>query len=252
MSESRELQSPTLRKARDIDGRVRRYMPVVFRVAERQWERLGRRVDRAELVTAGAMALLRAAESHDEERAPFTAHLQRRLQWAMKDVARRRLGRTIDASRGVPSCAARRFGDGNRRVTASLDTDGLRSSSCLEAWGDWPGTLTASEAADDLAIADDDSPETQVIRRDLADHLCRALRGLDHRERRLVERHYLDGERFAVVAEELGISPFAACRMHRRALEALERALAPLCAEPPLTRRPRVARRSAAGRGSRG
>ena len=60
-------------RRREIEARVRRHLPLVFRTALRHWERLGRRVDYAELVEEGALAILRAAERHDERRASFRA-----------------------------------------------------------------------------------------------------------------------------------------------------------------------------------
>jgi RNA polymerase sigma factor FliA len=236
MSDQQEeiLAPRPLCKGRDIEGRLRRYMPVVLRAARHHWEMLGRRVDYGELVTAGAMALLRAAEIHDEERAPFPIHLRRRLKWAMKEVARQRLGRQLDVSSGMPDCVARRYGDGNRRVGGAIELDDARVSSVFEGRQTWLGTVAPTEIIDDIAMSDDDDPEGTLIRKDLLEHIVRALGDLDHAQRTLLERHYFDGERFAVVAGELGISPFAACRLHRRALVALQRTLKPVFSDEPV------------------
>lgn len=203
----------------EIEARVRRHMPLVYRAARRQWERFGCIVDYAELVGAGALALLRAAECHDEERAQFSAHARRRIHWAMKDVARRRFGRRLDHRVGSP-CLGRRFGNGHRRMTVGLE-DGDRVRSVLES-DQAPGAAGPMEVPDDL-VSDARNPEEEVARGQQLRGLRKALDRLDPPSRRLIERHYLDGERFRVIAGELGISTFAACRLHRRAIATLRR-----------------------------
>ena len=70
-----------------------------------------------------------------------------------------------------------------------------------------------------------DDPEDAAVRRAEARWLHTALATLSARERALLKGHYFDGERFVHVASDLGISKFAASRLHRRAIRSLRRAL---------------------------
>lgn len=194
-------------RRREIEARVRRHLPLVFRTALRHWERLGRRVDYAELVEEGALAILRAAERHDERRASFRAHARRRLLWAMKDVARRRLGR-------------REVHVGRHAVAARP----------REALPGHPAALGAEALEDEgeLATSEDLTPEDAVARGEAGAMIHAAIDALDGPGRHVIERHYFDGERLCVIAGELGVSSFAVSRLHRRVLGQLRRALAPL------------------------
>jgi DNA-directed RNA polymerase specialized sigma subunit len=60
-----------------------------------------------------------------------------------------------------------------------------------------------------------------------------AVRSLsDVRQRRLIERHYVDDCELTVVAQELGLSYSAVGRLHGRAIRALERVLRGTKADP--------------------
>lgn len=72
---------------------------------------------------------------------------------------------------------------------------------------------------DVLDSAADPRPGPEML---VASHqLATAVASLPTRERLLVERHYYDGERFDVIARDLGISKSWASRLHDRALRSL-------------------------------
>jgi RNA polymerase sigma factor FliA len=206
----------------DVEARVRDHMQLVFRTARHHWERLGRRVDYEELVTEGALAVLKAAERHDDRRAPFSLHARRRLMWAMKDVARRRLGRTVDVTRGAASCTGVPLGDGGRRL-AAVDPDAACTGWFLE--GKFGRRSLEPTTPSDIAISERMNPEDEAARHEILEQLQVGIGALDQAAQHLIERHYFDGERFCVIAIELGMSTFAVCRLHRRALLELRRAM---------------------------
>jgi RNA polymerase sigma factor for flagellar operon FliA len=74
-----------------------------------------------------------------------------------------------------------------------------------------------------LAQADD--PEAALARAELLSLVTTAISDLPHEEAELVRRHYLEGERFDLVASELGLSKSWASRLHTRAMGRLAKRL---------------------------
>jgi RNA polymerase sigma factor for flagellar operon FliA len=74
-------------------------------------------------------------------------------------------------------------------------------------------------------LATGDDPEVAVSRAQLLDVVRAAVSELPKEEAELVRRHYLEGDRFDRVAEELGLSKSWASRLHTRALGRLAKKL---------------------------
>ena len=205
-------------------------MAVVDRVAKRVAQRLGRFAELDELRSIGRTALVEVARSYDPARSAFATYAAFKLKWAMFDEVRRGThGRSAAAKLNAVMAAERMLDD--------LDTDPPDSGEMPTA-EDWEARF--SDMLDDQAAAlasglaspglielrdQATSPEEQTSRAELGALLRGALETLEEPARQLIERHYYGGERFDAIAEDLGISKSWACRIHKKAIVVLGKAL---------------------------
>jgi RNA polymerase sigma factor FliA len=70
-----------------------------------------------------------------------------------------------------------------------------------------------------------DDPEAAVAQAELMSLVRDAIGELPEQEAELVRRHYLEGERFDLVAADLGLSKSWASRLHTRAVQRLTKRL---------------------------
>ena len=68
-----------------------------------------------------------------------------------------------------------------------------------------------------------ENPEEALAQADVARLVRQSVATLPRQERELIRRHYLNGERFDLVAAELGLSKSWASRLHTRGLERLRK-----------------------------
>lgn len=230
---------------------VERYQGAVDLVllAARQIHRaIGPSVSFAELESCGNEGLLDAARRFDANRGvPFRAYAYVRIRGAILDGVRAIMPlprRTWEKLRGLEAL---------ERASPRFDEDGLRPASDADAG---PGAAGAGDAATEadnalgehlaamatamtlgmlsrpvvdecgeLTLGDDEDPEQVALRAERDAQLDRAIQSLPLEESIIVRRHYLEGQRFDVVARELGLSKSWASRLHRRAMERLAKRL---------------------------
>jgi RNA polymerase sigma factor for flagellar operon FliA len=90
------------------------------------------------------------------------------------------------------------------------------------------GLLTPTVRGDEgqpTPLAEAPTPEEALGRAELMSVVKSAIEDLPEEEATLVRRHYLGGERFDLVAKELGLSKSWASRLHTRAVKRLTKRL---------------------------
>jgi RNA polymerase sigma factor (sigma-70 family) len=209
-------------RPRDPHRRLRQLEPKIRAVAHRVWRQTGSHLEREELAAVGWAAVGQILREHDEDRAPFDQHLCLRARWAMIDYARRQR-RTVNLARGYPAFAAQRHGDGGRRV-GGHDRDDPKAHSAIDG-GERAGRIEAGPEATALALSEEESPEITTMRRERALIVREAVALLPPLHRCVVERHYFAGDKFKCIADDLKMSTFATCRVHRQAIDRLQRSL---------------------------
>jgi RNA polymerase sigma factor for flagellar operon FliA len=194
---------------------------------------LGSGVELAELLSFGREGLLDAARRFDADRGvPFRAYASFRIRGAIIDGVRtsaRLPRRAHERLRAME--AALHFSEG--RAEDALTSSGMKPADAEAALADHLAGMASamalglvapregSEAEADLG----ESPEAALARAQLLKRVREAIEELEHAERELVRRHYLEGERFDHVAAELGLSKSWASRLHTRAIGRLSKRL---------------------------
>jgi RNA polymerase sigma factor for flagellar operon FliA len=210
------------------DELVRLALPIIQRGARRMWRRLGRRIELDELVSLGLSVALQAARRYDPSKARFPPYLIQRFNWSLMSEMRKHARRRLDVSRGIPSCASQRYADVQPRAVCCAKGDGHSHSASLfeRCSGETTaGMVCAASDVANLAMCQGDNPEQAVVKQHRALLVRAALAKLPSRARTLLERHYFRGERFDEVAADMGISKYAASRLHKSAVRAMAKQL---------------------------
>lgn len=200
---------------------------------------VGPAAELAELQSYGREGLLDAARRYDDTRGvPFRAYANFRVRGAIIDGVRSmaRLPRRLhERLRGLQ--AAGEYSEG---AAEDLNAPGaqaqLREDADRALSDHLAGMATAvamglvahkahGEDGEVVGIAQNESPEDQLVHAQLIHVVRKAIESLPKEEAELVRRHYLEGERFDHVASELGLSKSWASRLHTRAIVRLTKRL---------------------------
>jgi len=225
--------------SQEVLARVESALSLVESLARQVARAVGSHAELEDLVSYGREGLLDAARRFDPERGvPFRAYASYRVRGAIIDGLRssgglpRRAFERLFAMRG-----ADRVSEGALDDTLTPPPPGARPSDAERALGDHlaamatavaVGLLYASahgEEGERTAVANTQDPESAVAEAELRVLVRDAIAELPHEEQELVRRHYLQGERFDLVAQELGLSKSWASRLHTRAVGRLSKRL---------------------------
>jgi RNA polymerase sigma factor for flagellar operon FliA len=192
-----------------------------------------------DLLSFGREGLLDAARRFDGSRGvPFRGYANFRVRGAIIDGVRasaRLSRRTHERLNGLQ--AAARVSEGAVEDLNAPRPPGGDPAQAEQALGDHLAAMATAMAAGLIAptahgedgertpVETSDDPEQAVGRAELKQVLRQALSELPKEEAELVRRHYLEGDRFDHVAEELGLSKSWASRLHTRALTRLSKRL---------------------------
>ncbi len=226
------------------------HLHIVGMVTSSVVARIGHTV-RDDLVSAGAVALVRAADSFDASLGvPFGAFAQRRVRWALMDELRsldwapREVRARATQTTSVRDDLAASWGR-TPTVAEISRAMGVSTAEVREGLADAGRVVISLDAPDLVDVAGDDVlPEERAISSERDELLHRAIAGLPDRKALIVRSIYFDGRTVTDVAEELGVSHAAvsqqrsaAVRMLRDVLDRHESDLRPL----PLAARTRSA-----------
>jgi RNA polymerase sigma factor for flagellar operon FliA len=208
-------------------------------VARQVARSVGPHAELGDLLSFGREGLLDAARRFDPDRGvPFRGYANFRVKGAIIDGVRSmaRLPRRVHA-RLQGLAAASRFSEGAFEDLAGPPPPGSTSAGADLALSDHlAGMATAialglvattgqGEEGERVGIARGEDPEEATAQSEVMTLVREAIAGLPEEEAELVRRHYLEGERFDHVAEELGLSKSWASRLHTRALGRLTKRL---------------------------
>lgn len=200
---------------------------------------VGQAIELDELVSFGREGLLDAARRFDASRGvPFRAYANYRVRGAIYDGIRQlsRLPRraherlvglraAMSVSEGAQEDLSAPLPPGSTRAHADAAlADHLAAMAAAMAVG-LVATPIRGENGERTLLEGGDNPEEALSRAQLLTLIREAMADLPHQESELLRRHYLEGERFDHVAQELGVSKSWASRLHTRAIAKLAKRL---------------------------
>lgn len=223
-----------------VDELVTSHLHLVQHILHQLAVRLPRHVDRSELWSAGASGLVDAARRFDPDAGvAFATYASVRVRGAMIDATRaedlasrgvRRGMRRLEAER---SRFEQRHGEAPTRaeLAAALgkSVDEVERLQARAAQAsvlrlDQPTRDDGSDGAtlgDQLAGADDLTPETRLENQELLGMVRSGLHRLPEVQREVLRRHYFDGDLFREIAADLGVTEARVSQLRAEALNAL-------------------------------
>jgi len=214
-------------------------LPLVDVIARKVRRTVGSSAELDELVSFGREGLLDAARRYDPERGvPFRAYASFRVRGAIIDGIRanarlpRRVHdrlRALSSAQHVSEGAAEDVLSGNIPPGTPSDAErALDAHLAAMATAMVVGLVCETAHGEDgelTSVDDRASPEEAFVEAETLSVVRAAIEELPPEEAMLVRRHYLEGERFDHVAQELGLSKSWASRLHTRAIARLSKRL---------------------------
>jgi RNA polymerase sigma factor FliA len=223
-------------EASEVRQRFESGLPLVDAIANQLMRGLGAHVERQELQALGREGLLMAARRFDPGRGvPFRGYASFRVRGAMIDGVRamghlpRRVHQQLRAAQ-----AADLYSESVAEDTAPPDQSRIEAQRALDDHLAGMATAMAIGLVAEAVTGEDGrltggatgpDPEQAVEGAELRDLLRRQIEELPEQEAELIRRHYLGGERFDHVAQDLGLSKSWASRLHTRAVDRLTKRL---------------------------
>lgn len=223
----------------EVEQLVLTHLPLVGHIARETASRLPRHLDTDDLVGAGALALVQAAQAFDPELGvPFGRFASTRIRGAMIDSMRSRDW----ATRSLRS-RARMISEVGESLTAVLHRapteEEIATASGLsleEVRSTRSGTdraallsldpVTGSEDGLAATVADTNPrPDEALVAAERMGYLRDALAELPARQRQVVTQYYLDQRPLTEIAEELGVTQSRASQLRAEGLDLLREAL---------------------------
>jgi len=212
--------------------RIAQALPWVEQVARSLAGRLGHHVPVDDLRSAGHFALMDVVRRYDPVIAPFEPYTRLRLRWAMLDEVRNNtksravLARTAALDSSLRLSEARRMERRPDSSPRSEATYGSRLRNVLRQHATVMGMRLLIGRGGEVVVAPSShNPERAVAKRARVDAVRDAIASLEPRFRDIIVQHYFKGESLAHIAHGLGHDASWISRLHRRAIEQLERTL---------------------------
>jgi RNA polymerase sigma factor for flagellar operon FliA len=223
----------------EILERFNSTLDLVDMVARQIGRAIGSVLELDDLMSFGHEGLLDAARRYDPERGvPFRAYANYRVRGAVIDGVRtmsRLPRRAHERLRGLE--AAMRMSEGAIEDVHAPQPPGADPGRFEQALTEHlAGMATAiaigliatparGDEGESACLSPDDDPEVALSKAELLAVVREAIEELSSEEAELLRRHYLQGERFDWVAQELGLSKSWASRLHTRAISRLAKRL---------------------------
>lgn len=224
---------------------VRKYAPLVKRVAYRMVNRLPSSVEVEDLISVGTIGLLQAIESFDDTKGTrFESFAEFRIKGAMLDelrtydfmsrTARRKLNkieRAIEqfehehARRPSPDEVAEETGLKLKNVERLMAENEQLAFVTLEDLGVLPASQTES-ASELLSSARPDDPFGSVFMRQLREELQKALEEMPERLKLVMSLYYYNELNFKEVGRVLDLTESRISQLHSQAVMWLRKRLA--------------------------
>lgn len=220
------------------DRLVMEHIALVKTLAQRLAQRLPSQVEVADLISVGVLGLIDAAARYKPTLGvPFDAFARRRVQGAMLDSLRdldwaprslRRLRRDVDAAVGA---ARRRLGREPEEsdIAAELSMSMAEYERALEQLKtlDIGAIRSLDSSSEDglshleLAIDPGEGASAQLERKELREHLARAIRQLPERERYILALYFEEELTLAEIGKVIGVGESRVSQLRSLALSRL-------------------------------
>jgi RNA polymerase sigma factor FliA len=225
-----EAVAPTTQPS--IDSLITSHLDLVPIIARQVMRSLGVQMNfQEELEGYGREGLVFAAKRFDPTRGiPFRSFANYRIRGSMIDALRKEstlprksrerlkqlestneLNEQASEENAAPAAQSSSASDMDHRLAVHLGNLATAMATGLLA-------ERGHEGESSVAIDDGLSPEEEVSRAELRKLLKSAIATLGDQEQVLINRHYFQGDRFDMVAAELGLSKSWASRIHTRAI----------------------------------
>jgi RNA polymerase sigma factor for flagellar operon FliA len=225
-----------------VDDLVTSHLALVGHITRETAARLPRHVDSDDLMGAGALALVQAAQAFDPALGvPFARFANTRVRGAMIDHMRSRdwASRSVRArSRAIDEVAETLTAALHRAPSVSelAAASGLAESEIREVRA---GASRATVLSLDPALDDAEGPigrltdaaprpDEALIAAERMGYLRDAIAELPQRQRDVVVRYYLDQDQLTDIAEDLGVTQSRASQLRSEGLDLLREALTEL------------------------
>lgn len=225
------------------DRLIREHAEIARRIALRMARRCPDWVAREDLVSAGMVGLIEAADRYDDSRQePFISFAEHRIRGAILDELRRG-----DIMPRRVRQLARKIGE----AIKELEKDGEQASEqrVAEALGvsldDYRAGLAQLvhvevaplENEEPRLAASEAAPDVQATYRERLARVCAALDRLETRDATILGLHYVEDLTYQEIADTLKITPSRVCQLLWRAVERLRAQLADQTQSIPLLTR---------------
>jgi RNA polymerase sigma factor for flagellar operon FliA len=195
------------------------------RIALRMARRCPEWIAREDLVSAGMVGLIEAADRYDGSRAePFLAFAEHRIRGALLDELRRG-----DIMPRRARALARKIGEAVRELEKHGEpaTDqgvAAKLGVSVEAYRNDFASLAHVQVApleNDQIPANDEAPDELAERGARLASVKRALAGMEARDVTILGLHYAEDLTYQQIAETLGVTPSRVCQLLWRAIDRL-------------------------------
>jgi RNA polymerase sigma factor FliA len=232
--------APPVKGQRDVEGLVRRHLPLVRRIAWHIHGSMSAIVEVEDLVQIGLVALVEAANGfEDRGQVTFEQYLATRLRGAMIDELRRQATLTRGAMR-----RKRAYGEAVAALTAELGK-APSDAQLAERLGvsvdklrvEYAGAEAVRFDPIDEVYSDEgpwfmsDEPDAfdQLAENDQRETLIEAISALPEREAQVIQLYYVEELNLEEIGQVLGVGSARVCQIkasaHGRLKKALQRRL---------------------------
>ena len=228
------------------DRLIRDHADVARRIALRMARRCPDWVAREDLVSAGMVGLIEAADRYaDTRQEPFISFAEHRIRGAILDELRRGdiMPRRVRQLARKISAAIKELEKDGETATDQRVADALGVS--MKDYQSGLAQLVHVEVApldgeETRLVANDTAPDVQATHRESVSRVCAALDRLEARDVTILGLHYVEDLTYQEIADTLKITPSRVCQLLWRAVDRLR---AILGAE--VTVQPRAAKQAA-------
>jgi len=225
-----------------VEALVSAHLALVGHLVREAAARLPRHLDTDDLYGAGALALVQAAQSFDDELGvPFARFASARVRGAMIDHMRQRdwATRSVRSRARALNTVAEELTKALNRTPTDVELAAASGMSEQEIRAVLQGTDRAALLSLDPLTADDDGlgaglvdrsprPDEALVDAERLGYLRDAIAELPERARRVVTGYYLENRQLTELAEELGVTQSRASQLRAEALDLLHEALSRL------------------------
>ena len=209
-------------------------LPLIDPIARGVRVPLGGALPLDDLRSIGHFAILELVRRYDPALSPFEPYMRQRLRWAMLDGVRRQThGRVLAARAKALSGAAehaRQRADGSPPSSGMPPSEGSFNQRLKQILREHAAVLgirlVASYGGEAAVTPSSANPERATLKRDALLAVRSVVSSIeDERQRRILERHYFDGESLTAIASAMGLSKPWVSRLHAQAITLVEKRL---------------------------